>query len=170
MLKACELDELATTTSVKIALTVDGADLFKGSTHVSIGIKICDECGVHPITRQPFSVQNEDEDCHNFVKVQSSEVCCMMIIADTVDSKELYEDVFKEYYEWGNSLRENGLPQSDLGPKLMPFQMVYTHDLKATWYLTNKGGGCKNKTHFCHLCACTKVNLTHFEIEDDRCE
>jgi hypothetical protein len=28
------------TSSVKVALTVDGADLFKGCTHVSTGIKV----------------------------------------------------------------------------------------------------------------------------------
>jgi len=92
-----------------------------------------------------------------------------MVIADAVDSKQLYENVFKEYYEWGNSLRENGLPESEYGPKLMPFTVAYNNDLKATWYLSNKGGGCKNKTHFCHLCSCTKDSLTYFNVGDDRC-
>jgi hypothetical protein len=54
LLKACKLDELAQTTSVKIALTVDGAALIKNRTHVSTGIKITDERGVHPITGRPF--------------------------------------------------------------------------------------------------------------------
>jgi hypothetical protein len=31
LLKACELDEVATRSSVKVALTVDGADLFRFS-------------------------------------------------------------------------------------------------------------------------------------------
>jgi len=38
-IKACNLHDLAQTTSVKIALTVDGADLFKGRTHVSTELK-----------------------------------------------------------------------------------------------------------------------------------
>jgi hypothetical protein len=54
LLKACQLHELATTASVKLAITVDGADLFKGRTHVSMGIKITDKRGVHPITKKPF--------------------------------------------------------------------------------------------------------------------
>jgi len=169
LLKACQLDEIAQTSSVKIALTVDGADLFKGRTHVATGIKITDERGIHPVSKQPLSMQNEENDIIRFVKVQSSEVCAIMIIADAVDKKELYEDVFKEYYEWGNSLRLHGLPESELGPKLMPFTVVYTNDLKATWYLTNKGGGCKNKTHFCHLCPCTKNELTSYSIGEERC-
>jgi hypothetical protein len=54
LLKACNLYELAKVDSVKVALTVDGADLFNGRTHVSTGIKITDERGLHPITKQPF--------------------------------------------------------------------------------------------------------------------
>jgi hypothetical protein len=43
LLKACNLHEIATTMAVKIALAVDGADLFKGRTHVSTGVKITNE-------------------------------------------------------------------------------------------------------------------------------
>ncbi len=39
LLRACQLDELATRTAVKVARTVDGSDLFRGRTHVSTGIK-----------------------------------------------------------------------------------------------------------------------------------
>jgi hypothetical protein len=52
LLKACGIYEYAQNTSVKVALTVDGADFFKGRTHVSSGIKITDERGVHPISKQ----------------------------------------------------------------------------------------------------------------------
>jgi hypothetical protein len=169
LLKACNLHELATTTAVKITLSVDGADLFKGRTHVSTGVKITDEQAVHPVTKQPLAVCNVDLECIEYIKLQSSDVCCIMMIADAVDSKQLYEDVIKDFYEWGNNLQLNGLPASDLGPKLMPFQVLFTNDLKATWYLSNKGGGCKNKTHFCHLCACTKDSITSFTIDNDRC-
>jgi hypothetical protein len=74
--------------------------------------------------------------------------------------------VFKQYYEWGEKLRVEGLAESELGPKLMPFTLTHTTDLKAAWFLSNRGGGCKNKTHFCHLCACTKDTLTSFSIGD----
>jgi hypothetical protein len=160
LLKACKLDELAQTTSVKIALTVDGAALIKHRTHVSTGIKIMDERGVHPITGRPFILQQEDS-AEIYVKVQTSEVCCVVVIADAIDNKHLYEDVFKEYYEWGEKLRLEGLAASSLGPRLMPFLVTHTTDMKATWYLSNKGGGCKTKTFFCHLCCCTKDTLTY---------
>jgi hypothetical protein len=171
LLKACNLHDLAQTTSVKIALTVDGADLFKGRTHVSTGVKITDSRGLHPITKQPFMVLNrEDEDDDAYVKVQTREVCCVMIIADAKDNKHLYEDVFKDYYEWGEKLRLEGLPASDFGPKLCPFTVTHTTDMKAAWYLSNRGGGCKNKTNFCHLCTCTKDSLTSFFAGDFRCD
>jgi hypothetical protein len=35
----------------QVALTVDGANLFKGKTHVSSGIKLTDERGVHTILK-----------------------------------------------------------------------------------------------------------------------
>jgi hypothetical protein len=67
-------------------------------------------------------------------------VCCVMIIADAKDNKHLYEDVFKEYYEWGEKLRLEGLPESELGPKLMPFNVTHTPDLKGAWFLCGRGG------------------------------
>jgi hypothetical protein len=93
-----------------------------------------------------------------------------MMIANAKDNKHLYEDVFKQYYEWGEMLRVEGLAESELGPKLMPFTVTHTTDLKAAWFLSNRGGSCKNKTHFCHLCACTKDTLTSFSIGDLHCK
>ena len=54
-----------------------------------------------------------------------------MIIADALDSKHLYEDVFQDYYQWGEKLRLEGLPQSPFGPALKPFQVTHTTDMKA---------------------------------------
>jgi hypothetical protein len=144
LLKASTLDTLATTTSVKIALTVDGTDLFNDQTHVSTGIKITDERGIHPVTKQPLLVMEDNAD-PTFVKVQSSELCCITIIADARDDKHLYEGVFNDYYKWGDLLRTEGLAESPFGPKLMPFCVTHNTDLKAAWYLSNRGGGCKNK-------------------------
>jgi hypothetical protein len=54
LLKACNRHGLAQTSSVKVALMVDGADLLKGRTLISTGIKLKVECAVHPISKQPF--------------------------------------------------------------------------------------------------------------------
>jgi len=169
LLKACHLHEVAETSSVKIALTVDGADLFKGRMHVSTGVKITDDRGIHPISKKPLGVINVDDDIIDYVKVQSQELCCIMTIADAVDNKHFYEDVLRDFYAWGDEIRRNGLAASEFGPKLQPFTVLYNNDLKGTWYLCNKGGGCKNKTFFCHLCPCTMHSLTSYKIGDDRC-
>jgi hypothetical protein len=114
LLKSCDLHDLAQKTSVKLALTVDDADLFQGRTHVSAGVNIVDKRGVH----------------------------------------QLYDVVLKDFYEWGEQIQHHGIPESEHGPKFQPFTI--NNDSKATWYLSLKGGSCKNKTHFCHLCACMK--------------
>jgi hypothetical protein len=210
LLKACKLDELATSSSIKVALAVDGAEMFSTRTHVSSGVKITDERGVHPITGKPLTVhlnEDEDADCdeayakvisfvpyvklnlfitlNNFLiclliylfkiiffylQVQSSELCCIMIIADAIDNKHLYEDVFKGFYEWGEKIRHEGVPASDLGPALMPFKVTHNADMKAAWYLSNKGGGCKTKNFFCHLCSCDRHSLTSFQVNELRCD
>jgi hypothetical protein len=87
LLKACKLEKLAETTSVKVALTVDGAALIKSRTHVSTGIKIPDEHGVHPITGKPFVMEQDDAE-NIYVKGQTSDVCCVMIKADAIDNKQ----------------------------------------------------------------------------------
>jgi hypothetical protein len=71
-----------------------------------------------------------------------------MIIPDANDNKHLYEDVFKDYYQWGKRLRLEGLPASQFGPKLCPFIVTHTTDMKAARFLSSRGGGCKNKTMF----------------------
>jgi hypothetical protein len=42
-------------------------------------------------------------------------------------------------------------------------------DLKASWYLSNRGDGCKNKNYFCTFCPCSKNNLISYKVNDDRC-
>jgi hypothetical protein len=169
LLKASNLHDLAKTTSIKIALTVDGADLFSDRTHVSTGLKITDERGIHPVTKQPLLLVDNDAD-PTFIKVQSSELCAITIIADARDNKHLYEEVFNDFYEWGEKLRTEGLPESRFGPKLHPFSVTHNTDLKAAWYLSDRGGGCKNKTFFCHLCDCTKNTLVSYNVNELRCD
>jgi hypothetical protein len=157
LLKACNLHHLAEKPSVKLAISVDG------------GVKIVDERGVHPITKQPFIVNNVEDDQIEFIKVQSLELCCIMMIAGATDSKDLYEDLLVVFYDWEKQIQCRGIPESENGPKLQPFTVLYNNDLKATWYLSQKGGGCKNKTHFCHLCACTRNSLTSYNVDTEHC-
>ena len=106
-------------------------------------MKVNDARGCHPITKQPLLIRNKD-DMETFCNVQSQEVCFIMIVADARDKKELYQDVFADFYQWGESLRTTGLPTSIHGPALKPFDLTHCSDMKASWHLSNKGGGCKN--------------------------
>lgn len=54
-----------------------------------------------------------------------------MIIPDANDNKHLYEDVFKDYFHWGERLRQEGLSASQFGPKLCPFIVTHITDMKA---------------------------------------
>ena len=83
-------------------------------------------------------------------------MCCVMVIADARDKKELYEDVFRDFYDWGRQLAVNGIPATDTEPALRPFTVTHGSDMKAQWMLSNRGGGCKNKRFFCTFCSCTK--------------
>jgi hypothetical protein len=168
LLKACQLHDLAQSNSVKVSLAIDGADLFKDRTHVSAGIKITDCHGVHPVTKKPLFVQDDNGE-EKMVKMQSSEMCCILIIADARNKKEMYEEVFREFYQWGDRIRQFGLLASDSEPALHLFSVAHTTDLKASWHLSNRGGGCKNKNFFCTFCPCTKNNLISYKEHDERC-
>jgi hypothetical protein len=168
LLKSCNLHELATKESGKISMSIDGADLVRDRTHVSAGIKITDEHGSHPITKQPLLVISEEGE-ESFVNVQSSQVCCVMVIADARDRKDLYENVFRDFYDWGKQLASHGLPAEGDEPALQPFLLTHTSDMKAQWLLSNRGGGCKNKRFFCTFCSCPKEKLEAYKEKEDHC-
>jgi hypothetical protein len=119
---------------IKISLVIDGVDLFKDWSHFSAGIKIPDPWGVHPVTKKPLFVQAEDGE-EKMVKKQSSEMCCILMIVlmivDAKDKRDLYEDVFWEFYEWGAWIWAYGLPASNGNPALLPFALVLTTNLIA---------------------------------------
>jgi hypothetical protein len=94
-------------------------------------------------------------------------MCCILIIADAQDKKELFSDVFKEFYKWGSQNQSIGLPASVDGPALHPFHVMHTTDLKASWYLSNRGGGCKNKKYFCTFCPCMRHSLVSYKIGNE---
>ena len=168
LLKACGLHEVAIKESVSIALAIDGADMIRDRTHVSAGVKITDTRGIHPITKQPLLQRNKEGE-EKFVRVQSFELCSLMMIADARDSKSLYEDVFKVFYDWGKLISFQGLPAVDGEPQLKPFNVTHNSDMKAAWYLSNRGGGCKSTNFFCTLCSCTRDTLLSYNVEGSRC-
>jgi hypothetical protein len=167
LLKASGLHRIAMTESVNIALAIDGADLIRDRTHVSAGVKITDPRGFHPVTKQPLLLTTDEG--VKYIKMQSFELCSLMIIADARDTKVLYEDVYKEFYDWGKQISIEGLPTGNGEPALRPFNLTHNSDMKAAWYLSNRGGGCKTTEFFCTICSCTRDELVFFKVEEARC-
>ena len=88
------------------------------------------------------------------------------MIADAHDSKDLYDDVLKTFYDWDKEISRIGIPAANGMPALRPFDVVHYSDLKTAWYLTNKGGGCKSTHFFCLLCApVLEIDWYHITLE-----
>jgi len=87
----------------------DGAEFTKTCTHVSVGIKMTNHCGRHPITKRPLFVQDKETGSEaTYLNVQSRGLCCIPVMADAHDSKVLYTDVFTEYYKVVEELQNHG--------------------------------------------------------------
>jgi len=170
LLEATGLYEKAQRESVCISFTADGALLLNSRTHVSCGVKITDVDGIHPVTKAPLTAIDEDTDEQFYNCMQSRELCAIMVMADAKDSKELYEDVFKDFYEYAEKLRIEGMPECDGQPALKPFKVAHPQDMKSTQTVCKRGGNCKMKTYFCHLCSCTKHKLLSYKTGEERCD
>ena len=101
------------------------------------------------MTKQPL-LQRSNKGEERYVRVQSFELCSLMIVADAKDSKVLYEDAFKGFCEWGKHISIHGLPATGKEPALRPFKVTHNSDMKAAWYLSNRGSGCKTTHFFLH--------------------
>jgi hypothetical protein len=98
-LKSTGLYEKAQRSSISISVTADEALLLNSYTHVSCGVKITDVDGIHPITKLPLAITIDDKEKENvFNCMQSRDLCAILVMADAKDSKELYNDVFKDLY------------------------------------------------------------------------
>jgi hypothetical protein len=170
LLKATGLYHKAQRASVSISFTADGALLLNSRTHVSCGIKITDVDGMHPVTKLPLIAVDEDTEETFYNCMQSRELCAILVMADAKDSKELYSDVFKDFYEYAERLRIYGMPECDGEPALKPFTSLHPQDMKSTQTVSKRGGNCKMKHFFCHLCSCTKHQLTSYNTDESRCD
>jgi hypothetical protein len=50
----------------------------------------------------------------------------------------------KSFMTGANDISHFGLPEADGMPALRPFNVVHNSDMKAAWYLSGRGGGCKS--------------------------
>ena len=89
ILKLFKLNRIACVEgNIKIAITLDGADLSRNIQHVTAGIKIVDPRAVNPVTGIPIGLEG----------VQSREFCFPMKILLTKDTKTLYRTHFNDFF------------------------------------------------------------------------
>ena len=138
ILEMFQLDEIARTTGgMKIAITLDGADLSQNIQHVTCGIKVVDPRAVNPITNIPLGLEG----------VQSRENCFSFKIHLTKDSKTLYRTHFKDFFNWAEQLARRGVRE------YKPFVVASPQDISSFWKSLGRGGACKRDEDFCHCCA-----------------
>jgi len=143
LLKATGLYEKAQQTNVSIPFTADGALLLSSRTHVSCGVKITDVDGIHPISKLPLSCTDIEPNENFYNCMQSRELCAILVMADAKDSKEVYDDMFKDFYNYAESLRVHGMPACNGKPALKPFLVAHPQDMKSTQTVSKWGGNCK---------------------------
>jgi hypothetical protein len=90
---------------------------------------------------------SEDDDDYDEEKsircVQSRELCAILVMADEKDSKELYYDVFHDFYDYSKRLHLFGMPARDGEPALQPFLVSHPQDMKTAQTVSGRGGCCK---------------------------
>jgi hypothetical protein len=123
--------------TVTMAATVDGGALAWKLTHVSAGIKFCDERTINPLTgRLLFGPTGFD-------KLQSRNVCYPMYVIIAKDNKELYSNELTSFFGDINDFED---AHGD-GLKFCQPQDMYSHQK-----CLDRGGAMKNKIYACHLC------------------
>jgi hypothetical protein len=143
---------------VQFSITLDGADLSQNISHVTAGIKINDPRAVDPISGIPIGMEDS-------TKVQSRELCFPLKVLIAKDTKELYHKYFADFFLFFQQVEERGF-----GEFQRPFIISSPQDLSSFWKCYGKGGACKQRTEFCHICACrsAEVHLPR-AIQCERC-
>jgi hypothetical protein len=77
--------------------------------------------------------------------MQSRELCTILVIADAHDSKDLYYDVFRDFFDYAKKNSEHGIEANGDEPKLQPFVISFPQDMKSAQITSKKGGCCKSK-------------------------
>jgi hypothetical protein len=147
LLEMFQLDHIARDPSqppVQLACTLDGADISKFVSHVTAGIKILDPRAIDPISHLPIGLEGSK-------KVQSRDLCFPFKMLLTRDTKTLYKEHFKDFFDFFSRLNLEGIPE--LGNN--PISVSSPQDMSSMWKALGRGGGCKVKTFFCYCCAVT---------------
>ena len=120
ILKTFQLDEIAQRESMEISITLDGAELCDGISHLTAGIKVTDGRAIDPQTGIPFCT--DDGTFSRIFTNQSQNFCFAMKSLIGKDSKKAYKE-FSDFFRFFEQVKKFGLPASELGPAIMPMDV-----------------------------------------------
>ena len=101
---------------------------------------------------------------------QSRDLCFALIMACAKDTKELYEDVFTEWFEFLKKIdKGTAFPAHDGLPELKNVCRVSTQDMSSFWKVLKLGGGSGSMEYFCHCCMCKKDQKGLYKVGDHHC-
>jgi hypothetical protein len=158
-IKAFGLEQVAKQRAVRISVSIDGAQLSKRLTHVTIGFKIADIAARCPYTGRALFMDTDP------ALLQSRNLCIPVKIAMCKETKQIYKDEFEGIFERFHLLSdksENGLPLDSPFRRegFKPIRLALNCDMSATWKVFGIGGAAKVHTLPCHCCAIHSTSLS----------
>jgi hypothetical protein len=133
--------------NVLLAITLDQADISTNVCHITAGVKFIDHRGKDPISGLPIGATDA-------LSPQSCDVCIPFKMVLLKDSQEVYENYFRDFFDFFKTLSDN--PPDNM----LPFNIVSPQDMSSHWKTLLKGGAAKRDNYFCHCCNCTSDLIT----------
>ena len=96
------------------------------------------------------------------INYQSRNLCWPSRIVMCRETKKIHTDHINHVCRWWDGCKiidDNGNVLTQNFPSMKPFDSCYPSDMSASWKLTKKGGGSKNKRMFCHCCDTCSENM-----------
>jgi hypothetical protein len=153
--------------SVELSITLHGAELCDGISHLTSGIKVTDARAIDPRDGSPLCMTIDEMMGLMFLN-QSQNNCFALKSLIEKDCKKAYKE-FADFFQFFKEVKRYGLPVSEHGPRIMAMDIWSPQDLSTVWKCSSTGSGAsKNgKTHFCHLCACCGDNIAHYVVKEN---
>jgi hypothetical protein len=117
ILKTFGLYSIAQTDSVELCITLDGAELCDGISHLTAGVKVTDRRAIDPRDGTPLSFV--EGGFGRIFNVQSRNYCFPIQSLLGKDTKDSYSE-FSDFFRFFEQVQREGLPQSQHGPRIMP--------------------------------------------------
>jgi hypothetical protein len=168
ILEVFKLHNIAARESIEICMTLDGAELCDGISHITAGIKITDRRAIDPRDGSPLC-SSADGLVSRIFKVQSWNYCFAFRSLLGKDCKNAYKE-FTDFFHFFERLKREGLPESQFGPRLFKMDVWSLQDLSSIWKSLNTGSGARKdgNTYFCHVCPCTGNTIARYLVDEKR--